>query len=398
MTCVYDAVVLGAGVAGSAAAKALADCGWSTALLDRHRFPRHKVCGEFLSPESQGTLARLGLEEAVKELSPSRITRTELYMHRGGAIAIPLPGAAYGISRYLLDAILLRAAETAGVLVRQGMTALSVQRRGELYEITARTGHGNGTEKLLARSVIGAWGGAGLKGIVREGLSHAAESYVGVKMHYRARSDGRSGQSGSEAVELYFFEGGYLGLNAVEDGNLNAAALLRRDDIPASHRSVAAMLEEAAARHPRLRERMADLTALPETASAVSPVRISLRPVPWADMPLIGDAVCRIPPLCGDGMSMALRSAELCVTFADRYLRGGLTLPQWERAYSAALMREFRRPLRWGRLAQALLGSPLLSHALPGLARAAPWAAAGMVRATRLSARVLKSHPELKGQ
>lgn len=396
MTHVYDAVVLGAGVAGSAAAKAIADFGWRAALLDRHRFPRHKVCGEFLSPESRGTLARLGLEEAAKKLSPSRITRTELYMRGGGAITIPLPGTAFGISRYLLDAILLRAAEAAGALVRQGTTALSVQRRGELYEITARTG--NGIEKLLARSVIGAWGGAGLKGIDREGPGgHGAENYVGVKMHYRSMSEGRSGRSGSEAVELYFFEGGYLGLNAVEDGNINAAALLKRDDIPASHRSVAAMLEEAAARHPRLRERMADLTALPETASAVSPVRISLRPVPWADMPLIGDAVCRIPPLCGDGMSMALRSAELCVTFADRYLRGGLTLPQWERAYSAALLREFRRPLRWGRLAQTLLGSPLLSHALPGLARAAPWAAAGMVRATRLSVREPKSHLELKG-
>lgn len=385
MTKVYDAVVLGAGVAGSAAAKALAGQGWDIVLVDRHRFPRHKVCGEFLSPESQGTLARLGMSEVVRELSPSFITQAKLYLRGGGEISIPLPGTAYGLSRCLLDEALHQAAKASGALVRHGTTVTAVTRNTELYSVTLRSG--KVTERLWARSVIGAWGGAGMKGLAQAENGSSAKGFVGAKMHYKAEAAVDNGLNANDSVELYFFQGGYLGINAVEDDRVNVAALLEWNDIPAMHHTVRGMLEEASARHPRLRERMARLTALPETASAVSPVRISRRPVPWSGMPLVGDAVCRIPPLCGDGMSMALRSAELCASFADRYLRGELTLLQWEREYSAALLREFRRPVRFGWLAQAMLSSPILSRALPSLARLAPRAARGMVQATRLNAR-----------
>ncbi|MCR2807171.1 NAD(P)/FAD-dependent oxidoreductase [Paenibacillus soyae] len=399
MTKIYDAIVLGAGVAGSAAAKLLADRGWHTALVDRHRFPRHKVCGEFLSPESQGTLARLGLLEEVKSLSPSAITRTSMHMRGGGVVSLALPGKALGVSRFLLDEKLHRAAEAAGAEAREGVTVTAVTRQGEHYAVLVRAG--DRTEELLARSVIGAWGGAGLsygeRGEEGDTSNDAPKkrkgapksSSVGVKMHYRIRSP-KAAEAMTEAaarpdaVELYFFRGGYLGLNAVEDGKVNVAALLDRADIPAKHRTVAAMLEEAIRRHPALEARMAGLLPIMGSAAAVSPFRVGLRPVPWNGMPLIGDAICRIPPLCGDGMSMALRSAELCGKFADRYLRGELTVEQWEREYGAAVASEFAGPLRWGRVAHSLLASPVLSYALPLIARLAPGAASGMVRATRL--------------
>lgn len=400
----YDAVVLGAGVAGSAAAKLLADRGWDTVLLDRHRFPKHKVCGEFLSPESQGTLARLGLLKDVHALSPSAITRTSMHLRGGGVVSLPLPGKALGVSRRLLDEKLHRAAEASGAAIREGATVTSVTRQGDHFAVYVR--NGSRTEELLARTVIGAWGGAGISHGDRGEEDDAANgranepprretnessASIGVKMHYRlwkpeagAAAGGSAAADPPDAVELYFFRGGYLGLNAIEGGKINVAALLKRDDIPVRHRSVAAMLEEAFRRHPRLEARMSGLMPIMGSAAAVSPVRISLRPAPWDGMPLIGDAICRIPPLCGDGMSMALRSAELCASFADRYLRGELNLVQWERDYAEAIASEFGSPLRWGRLAHALLASPVLSYALPLLARLAPGAANGMVRATRL--------------
>jgi len=399
--------VLGAGIAGSAAAKALASHGWSTVLLDRQRFPRHKVCGEFLSPESQETLARLGLLETVQELSPSRITQTSLFLENGGVIRIPLPGAALGVSRYRLDSAFHQEASAAGATIREGATVLSVERLNGYYELTLRCG--GELEVLCARAVIAAWGGAGLAGVLADGRERSSErstegprsnprgegvrhspqapSLVGVKMHYRGADSGAFTSGQAASVELYFFRGGYAGINGVEDGKVNIAALLERGDIPSNHRSVPAMLEEAARRHPGLRERIAVLSPLPDTAAAVSPVRISMRPAAWSGIPLIGDAICRIPPLCGDGMSMALRSAELCTAYADRYLRGELSLGEWERDYKVAIAREFSRPLRWGRFAESLLSSALLSRALPVLARLAPRAARGMIQSTRLRIR-----------
>lgn len=407
VTNVYDAAVLGAGVAGTAAAKSLAEQGLRTVLLDRQRFPRHKVCGEFLSPESQETLSRLGLLNVVQALSPSAITSTSIYLEGGGSIRLSLPGQALGISRYVLDRALLQAASMAGVSIHEGVAVMSVEQQGDYYEISLR--RGGQTEVLRARAVIAAWGGAGLAGgrlnvfmdagdredegtarAVRSGgtrHSSRASGLVGVKMHYRIGDSVPASAQERSAVELYFFRGGYAGINRIEDGKVNVAALLDRDDIPSKRRSVSEMLEEAASRHPSLRERIADLSALPDTASAVSPVRISIRPVAWNGIPLIGDAICRIPPLCGDGMSMALRSAELCSAFASRYLRGELSLRQWEQQYREAVMREFNQPLRWGRFAESLLSSTLLSRALPALARLAPRAARGMIQATRLRVR-----------
>ncbi|RJE87549.1 NAD(P)/FAD-dependent oxidoreductase [Paenibacillus sp. 1011MAR3C5] len=407
MTTIYDVAVLGAGVAGSAAAKSLASQGWNTVLLDRQRFPRHKVCGEFLSPESQETLSRLGLLDAVHALSPSVITSTSLYLESGGVIRLPLPGAALGISRYRLDACFHQEAAAAGACIREGVTVLSAELQDGRYSLTLRSG--GQTEVLRARAVIAAWGGAGLAGELLAGRDLSGErrgvgiapfvrreavrqspqvpGLVGVKMHYRIADSAPHSVQENNAVELYFFRGGYAGLNRVEDGKVNIAALLNRGDIPAKSRSVSAMLEEAVSRHSALQERIAGLVALPDTAAAVSPVRISMRPVAWSGFPLIGDAVCRIPPLCGDGMSMALRSAELCSASADRYLRGELLLGDWEREYKAAIMREFSKPLRWGRFAESLLSSALLSRALPALARLAPRAARGMIQATRLHVR-----------
>jgi choline dehydrogenase-like flavoprotein len=89
-----DVAVLGAGMAGSSVAKALADKGWDTLLIDRRPFPRHKVCGEFLSPESRTALQALGLWETVESLGPSPIERVRLVFESGPPLEIPLPGTA----------------------------------------------------------------------------------------------------------------------------------------------------------------------------------------------------------------------------------------------------------------------------------------------------------------
>ena len=83
-------------------------------------------------------------------------------------------------------------------------------------------------------------------------------------------------------------------------------------------------------------------------------------------------------------MSMALRSASLCAPLADGYLRGNLSMAEWQQVYTGAIKREFQGPLRWGRFLQWLFGVPAMSGWLPQAARMAPGLAQGLVRATRL--------------
>ncbi|RXZ76695.1 hypothetical protein EBB07_34315 [Paenibacillaceae bacterium] len=511
---VCDAVVIGAGIAGSTLAKQLADSGWDTMLLDRQTFPRHKVCGEFLSPEAMEMLDMLGMKERVLAEQPALLESAKLYMPHGGCIETALPGAALGISRWTLDPLLHEEARRAGAEVLTGTAVSRVHPCSAGYAIEAK----RGGERLtfLARTVIAAWGAGARSGIWsggdtpprrgsegRESSRRQPEgaSYVGVKSHY-------SGVEPGAAVELYFVEGGYVGIAAGESGHVNVAALLTRafvqqaksggsggaadrGGLAAGHggttgsggmagagrgeaaghggttgsggtagagrgeaaghdgttgsggtagagrgeaaghdgttgsggmagagrgeaagyggmtgsggttgagrgeatghggttgsgEAVLTILEAAIHSHPKLAERLRGASSVPGTQAAVAPVRLVAKPREWEGLPHIGDASVMIAPLCGDGMSMALRSSLLCAPLADRYLRGTLSYAGWREAYQSAVQQQFRRPLRWGQAMQFLFAVPGLGRLLPAAARLSPTLVSALVKATRL--------------
>jgi flavin-dependent dehydrogenase len=373
---IQDVAVLGAGIAGSSLAKALADKGWETVLIDRQLFPRHKVCGEFLSPESQSILSSMGLREPVESLHPSLIKRTRLIFSRGDALDIPLPGVALGISRFLLDSTLHSAALNSGVHMQTATTVTSVYPSDRGYTIETRQ---EGKSKTVyARAVIAAWGArprSGLPGHSPE--VSARHTHIGVKSHFQ-------GVEAEPVVELYFFRGGYLGISPIEGGLVNVAALLTRKAFGDTEKTILGMINAAARRNPRLYQKLAHAIPVPGTQAAVAPVNLSRKPLAWDLIPHVGDAAMMMPPLCGDGMSMALRSARLCASFADSYLRGETSIGQWQDDYMLSIQREFRGPLRWGRFLQRLFSLPVLPRLLPGLGRLAPEAAFALVQATRL--------------
>lgn len=384
---IRDVVIVGAGIAGSCLAKMMADCGWDTVLIDRQSFPRHKVCGEFLSPESRRILHAAGLKEAVQALQPSRIKSARLMLPRSEGIEVELPGAALGVSRFALDQALHEAAVRSGAEVRTGTAVLSLSASEEPCCTVLQTRCGGSTEALRARAVIGAWGtnprlapSAAASGERRKSRRVPRQPiYVGVKSHF-------TGLDSGQAVELYFFPGGYIGISPVEGGEVNVCALLRQEAVQddGADRSVLGLLRQAAQRHPELRGRLASAVPVPGTQAAVAPVLLSGRPAPWGDCAHVGDAALMIPPLCGDGMTMALRSAQLCAGLADGFLRGELTESQWRERYTQAIVREFSGPLRWGRFLHRLGDLPVLPRLLMELARLSPQLAAGLVQATRL--------------
>ncbi|OMF22541.1 monooxygenase [Paenibacillus sp. FSL H8-0548] len=372
-----DVAVLGAGLAGSSAAKALADKGWETLLLDRQSFPRHKVCGEFLSPEAQSTLQALGLGDSIAELGHSELERVRLIFENGAEVDMALPGKAWGISRYSLDAALHQAAAQAGAALQTGRTVTSVRATDRGFLIQTKQGREVGS--LEARAVIAAWGASQrteLAGYL--GQPARKPSYIGVKSHFR-------GIAMEPVVELYFFRGGYLGLCPVEDGLVNASALLERGAVANTGKTILTILGGAAQRNKRLFEKLKHAEPVLGSQAAVAPVYLNRKLFPWdQQLPLLGDTSGMIPPLCGDGMSMALRSAALCVPLADRYLRGQLSMAEWELAYTRSINREFKGPLRWGAFLQWLFGMTAVTDWLPHGARLAPGIVQGLWQATRL--------------
>ena len=111
LTTACTVLVIGAGPAGSACARVLAQAGVDVVLADQHLFPRDKVCGDGLIPDAHAALARLGLLDAVMARA-QRATHVGCVGPSGGRIDVP--GRVAVLPRRELDDILCRAAVQAG--------------------------------------------------------------------------------------------------------------------------------------------------------------------------------------------------------------------------------------------------------------------------------------------
>jgi flavin-dependent dehydrogenase len=375
MTAIYDVLIIGAGLAGSAIAIALAGRGWDVLLVERDRFPRHKVCGEFISPEAQTTLAALGLKEMVAGLQPAPIQQATLVTGQGKTLHVSLPGIAWGVSRYRLDAALATAAQQRGAQLCTETTVLGYEPTATGYTVHLRGKQGSG--KVQARALIAAGGRHTLASLPpRARPPGRAQQRVGVKGHF-------GGVAMPAAVELFFFPGGYAGVSPIENGGVNLCLLADYAAFARAGRQIESMLDAVVHWNPALGRRLADGVLLPGTGVAVAPVDTGRPATPWDEIACVGDSAAMIPPLCGDGMAMALRSAELCAPLADAYLRGALSLAGWAEQYCRLWQGEFAGRLRTGRALEWALGQPLLANGLICLGQVAPPLASYLVQATR---------------
>ncbi len=377
---VRDVVVVGAGPAGSAAAAALAQRGWDVLLLERDHFPRHKVCGEFLSPEAQGTLRTLRLHSAVAALTPVALTHATVTTQSGQTARMPLPGPAWGVSRFAMDEALATAACEHGVDLWSGMLVNSFTNIANEYVIQlqtrATTGQAPRHGIVKSRALIIACGRHSASALPPHPTPHNRPLSVGIKGHY-------VDVAMPPQVELFFFPGGYAGINPIEDGRVNLCLLLSYEAFRRTGQSVAGTLAAIAEWNPALGRRLAGGRALAESICTVAPVDTGRPAAPWAEVSCLGDTAVMLPPLCGDGMAMALRSAELCAPLADAFLREELALAEWATYYQQTWQSEFNRRVRTGRFLQQMLAVPLLAEAMIGLGRVAPPLASYFVKATR---------------
>ena len=180
--------VIGAGPAGCAAALAARKEGAPVTLYEKGRFPRHKVCGEFLSPETRSVFETLGLWSAFAAARPARLLRAILYIGRR-AKRFSLPEPAYSLSRYRLDDLLLREAVAQGV---------------ELRMSAAIPG-----DEVRQRPTVVAHG--------RQTPAPRGERLFGFKAHFRGPAD--------DTVEMFFSAGCYAGVSPVEGGSVNVCGL-----------------------------------------------------------------------------------------------------------------------------------------------------------------------------
>ena len=348
-----ETIIVGGGPAGTAAAIRLAAAGRDVLLIERTAAPHHKVCGEFLSVETQTILRRLGIDLAKQGAVP--IGRVDIHAGRGRAGAA-LPFLALSLSRHRLDATLLERAVQAGAQVMRGIAVQAATREKDCWSVRCDSG-----EILQAHNLVVATGKHGMRGIA----DTRDMSLVGLKMHLRLRPEQRYALA--RRVELFMLDGAYVGIEPVEEGIANLCLVMAREKAAQLGSGWLALSDHLKAAHAGLAARIDDAELLFDKPLAVvcpagGHVHDETEPAAYR----VGDRVAHIPPFTGDGLAIAVASGALA---AEHIMQG-----RSPAAYLAAVRALTAQPVwlagRVSRLAANRAGRALMVTAaalVPGL-------------------------------
>lgn len=338
----FDAVVVGAGPAGSSAAAVLAERGRSVLLLEKDVFPRHKVCGEFLSADALPILERIGARKEVEEATSERMTRGSLHLASGKVVSFPLPAPALGLSRYRFDDLLARRARDAGVDVRFAARVLSAEPvAGGGFRV--RFVHQQAEGDVGACAVIGAWGRwDSLDRALDRGFLGRRSRFFGWSRDFGGDTTFLAGE-----VRLYVFAGGYCGLSRVEGGAFNLAGVVSERVWKRAAGGWPAVVDGARCGNPALDRDLGRLQPGPVGFLGTGPVFFTRKPPSENDLLMAGDAAGVIDPFSGEGQAAALASGILAGETAERLLAGELSREECGRVYAEEWRKRFARRFVW---------------------------------------------------
>src|SRR5882672_5218140 len=252
----YDVIIAGGGPAGASAAIHLATSGARVLLLEQKRFPRAKLCGEFISPECTPHFERLGVVEQMFAAGPAKLTETVFYSPRGKSVSVPSDwfsagGVALGLSRAEMDERLLRRASAAGaevledaqvvnlLLAKDRVAGVTIKQAGSEAGYRAPvTIDATGRTRALARRFAKSQNST---------KSHRA-TLVAFKAHLL---DARVAPG---ACEIYFYRGGYGGLSSIENGLSNLCFIASARDVRDCGADAARVMREVVCQNQRAAE------------------------------------------------------------------------------------------------------------------------------------------------
>ncbi len=339
--------IVGGGPAGSSLATRLAEAGFETTLLEREKFPRQKLCGEFISPECLGHFEKLGVLDSMLAAGGDRIYETRFFETGGKSIAIPTRWFGCGdfalsLSRAEMDHQLLERARTSGVEVLERTTIGGVDVvDGRVEQIIARSDTGDETE-LEADIFVDATGRASIFSRLAGRSDHKAPTdlkkptFLGFKAHVTDAVIAKG------ECEIYSFPGGYAGLSNVEDGLANLCFLVRSEVVRSAAGGANEIIKRVVLKNKRASETAGNVSSDDWLAVSINGFGTkSLAPA--QNLFTVGDAASFIDPFTGSGMVMALESSKV---LADVIIGNYASPDRIAAAYTSAYRRKFANRLR----------------------------------------------------
>ena len=311
----YDAIVIGAGPAGSTAALLLARAGWSIAIVEKSSFPRRKVCGEFISATSMPLLHELGVLDNFLHQAGPEVRRVGLFA-KDATLSAPMPEPANAIvkrgralGREHLDALLLRAAQDTGAKVWQPWKASALRRAG--HDTVCIVEAEDKSNELTAPIIIaahGSWENGSLP--TQADAPHRPADLLGFKAHF-TNSD-----LPADLMPLLAFSGGYGGMVHTDGGRVSLSCCIRRDMLQqcrsasSQPRAAEAVLHHIQSSCAGVRDALKRAT-LGQTWLSAGPIRPGTRDRYADGIFRVGNCAGEAHPIVAEGISMAMQSAAL---------------------------------------------------------------------------------------
>lgn len=355
---IFDIIIVGGGLAGLSSAIHLSKYDLKILVIEKNNYPKHKVCGEYISNEVLPYLEYLGIE--VFDLGAQKINKFELSTPQNNILKSNLTLGGFGISRYELDNALYEKVKSQHVEIVQD-SVIDIQFLDDIFSIDTKN---NNTYR--SKLVIGAYGKRSTLDVALErNFIKKKSPFLAVKTHVK-------GDFPNDLVALHNFKGGYCGVSKVENDIINLCYITDYDAFKI-YKDIDEFQEKVVFKNRYLKTIFQNSTQVFEQPLTISQISFSNKNPVENHIIMCGDTAGMIHPLCGNGMSMAIRSAQMASQLIIDYLQGKIKSRQGlESAYQKSWNDEFRIRLKVGHFVAKLFSKNKLAGLLVTILKLAP--------------------------
>ncbi|MGJ8591545.1 MAG: FAD-dependent oxidoreductase [Aquaticitalea sp.] len=373
---VYDVIIIGGGLAGLSAAIHLRKHDFNVLLIEKNVYPKHKVCGEYISNEVLPYLDYLGID--VFALGAKNITKFELSSSKNNLVKSDLPMGGFGISRCTLDEALYLKATVNGVTVLQD-TVMDVHFLNDNFQIETKS-----NQEIVSKVVIGAYGKrSSLDVKLNRNFIKKKSPYLAVKTHAK-------GDFPENVVALHNFEGGYCGVSKVEDNHVNICYITDFEAFK-KFKSIEEFQKEVVFKNNYLKSIFETTDPVFEAPLTISQISFDSKSPVENHMLMCGDSAGMIHPLCGNGMSMAIRSAQLASDLIINYLNKKIeSRALLEKSYTNSWNKNFGSRLKVGHFVANVFRNNQLADTSIALLKTMPFLIPMIIKRTHGKTMIVK--------
>ena len=354
-----DVIVIGGGLAGLCNAIHLSKLGKKVLLIEKNEYPKHKVCGEYISNEVLPYLDFLEVNPF--DLGAVKIKNFQLSTTKNNIISAKLPLGGFGISRYTLDLALAEKAKENGVTILQD-TVLDVAFLKDFFQVETKQ-----NSIYTSKIAIGAFGKRSLLDVkMQRNFIQKKSPYLGVKIHVK-------GNFKEDLVALHNFKGGYCGVSKVENNAINLCYITNYATFK-KYKNIGDFQEQVVFKNNYLKEIFQNSEAIFEKPLSISQISFETKKPIEDHVLMCGDSAGMIHPLCGNGMSMAIQSAQLASKLILNYFNGEIeTRKELEKQYISQWNRKFSLRLKAGHFIAMLFRKDTIASVLLQILKKLPF-------------------------